>query len=312
MSTSALRELPAIAPAKLDVRPITPLIGAEIYGIDLRQPLDDSTIAAIEQALVDWKVLAFRDQHISDEDQLRFGRYFGKLTPAHPLAAGTPEHPEIWQRHAEDYAPRHRPDLSIPSIHPPRDYKGWHIDITFVANPNKYSILRGVKVPEYGGDTLWSNLEAAYEALSQDIREGIENLKAVHGGGYERVERQGKHYVALHPVVRVHPVTGRKSLFVSPGNTSHIVGLNERENNALLNLLKNEVTRDEYQVRLKWAPGTLVIWDNQNTAHAGPIDYAHFHAPRVVRRITVAGDLPEGPDGFRSRPLAGELFEVIG
>jgi taurine dioxygenase len=136
----------------------------------------------------------------------------------------------------------------------------------------------------------------------------------VHGGGGydEGGASADKRRVSLHPLVRVHPVTGRKSLFVSPGGTSHIVGLNERENAALLGLLKAEVVRDEYQVRVKWEPGTLAIWDNQNTAHAGPIDYAHFSAPRVVRRITVAGDLPEGPDGFRSRPLVGELFETLG
>jgi taurine dioxygenase len=308
---SSVLDRPSVQAAKLDIRPITPLIGAEIYGVDLTKPLDEATIAGIEQAILDWKVIAFRDQFVSDEDQLRFGRYFGPLTPAHPNSPGIPGHPEIWQRHAEDYTPNHRPDLSVPSIKPPQDYKQWHIDISFVANPNKYTILRGERVPEYGGDTLWSNLEAAYEALSPEIRDGIDNLKAVHGGGAYDGESP-RRQVALHPVVRVHPVTGKKSLFVSPGNTSHIVGLNERENNALLGLLKNEVIRDEYQVRLKWAPGTIAIWDNQNTAHAGPIDYAHFHAPRVVRRITVAGDLPEGPDGFRSRPLAGELFGVIG
>jgi taurine dioxygenase len=315
MSDATLLDRPATAaaPAAFDIRPITPLLGAEIEGLDLSRPLDAPTIAALEKAIVDWKVLVFRDQPLTDDQHVAFARQFGRLTPAHPYAEGLPGRPEIWQRHAEDYAPRHRPDNAIPSPRPPRDYRGWHIDISFVANPNRLSALRGVVVPPVGGDTLWSDLEAAYAALSPEIKAGIDNLKAVHGGGaYERSERaDGKAYVALHPLVRVHPLTGRKSLFVSPGGTSHIVGLNERENAALLNLLKAEVTRDEYQVRVRWEPDTLALWDNQNTAHAGPIDYAHFTAPRVVRRVTVAGEPPQGPDGFRSRPLVGELFAAL-
>ncbi|WP_437853467.1 TauD/TfdA dioxygenase family protein [Sorangium sp. So ce363] len=201
---------------------------------------------------------------------------------------------------------------------PPRDYKGWHIDITFVANPNRYSILRGVEIPPYGGDTLWSNLECAYDGLSPTIKALVDGLQAVHRtSSYDSGEpRPGRKaagpFAALHPLVRVHPRTGRKSLFVNPGTTSHIVGLRERESQALLDMLADEVTRPEYAVRFRWTPNAIAVWDNQATAHAGPIDYAHFDLPRVVRRITVAGELPQGPDGFRSRPLEGELFGVLG
>ncbi|WP_148714496.1 TauD/TfdA dioxygenase family protein [Chitinolyticbacter meiyuanensis] len=305
---------------RLALRPLTPVIGAEVSGIDLRQPLDADTVAELQAAINRWKVLFFRDQPISDEDHLRLGRYFGPLTPAHPIADGLESHPEIWERHASEYK-KHRPDLGIPTSKPPRDYKGWHIDITFVANPNSYSILRGIEIPAYGGDTLWSNLVAAYDGLSPRIQSLIDGLQAVHRtGSYDagsgpRVRRDGKPagpFAALHPLVRVHPHTGEKVLFVNPGTTSHIVGLRERESQALLDLLAEEVTRPEYQVRFHWSPHALVIWDNQATAHAGPIDYAHFDAPRTVRRITVAGELPVGPDGFRSQPLEGELFGVIG
>jgi taurine dioxygenase len=301
----------------LDVRPVTPVIGTEIQGIDLRQPLDEATVAQLKQAIHHWKVLFFRDQDITDEQFLTFGRYFGPLTPAHPIAEGMPEHPEIWERQAADYKQR-RPDPSIPTARPPRDYKGWHIDITFVANPNKYSILRGIEIPAYGGDTLWSNLVSAYEGLSPKIKALIDDLHAVHGtGSYDRgnsqdnARRKGP-FVSLHPLVRVHPDTGEKVLFFNPGTTSHIIGLRERESQAILDLLYGEVTRPEYQVRFHWTPNAIAMWDNQATAHAGPIDYAHFDLPRIVRRITVAGDLPEGPDGFRSQPLEGELFSVIG
>src|SRR5579883_821824 len=281
----------------LEVHPVTPVIGAEVTGIDLRQPLDAATVDQLKQAINHWKVLFFRDQEITDEQFLTFGRYFGPLTPAHPIAEGLPEHPEIWERKAADYKQR-RPDPSIPTSKPPRDYKGWHIDITFVANPNKYSILRGVEIPPYGGDTLWSNLEAAYEGLSPQIRTLIDGLQAVHRtNSYENNwkgerRRETGPLTALHPVVRVHPETGKKHLFINPGTASHIVGLKERESQVLIDLLAEEITRAEYQVRFHWTPHALVIWDNQATAHAGPIDYAHFKAPRVVRRITVAGDLP--------------------
>lgn len=303
----------------IDIRPLTPVIGAEIYNIDLRQPLRLETVEELKQAIYRWKVLFFRDQVITNEDQLRFGRYFGPLTPAHPIAEGLPNHPEIWERKATEYK-RHRPDVSIPTSRPPRDYKGWHIDITFVANPNKYSILRGVDIPPYGGDTLWSNLVAAYEGLSPKIKDLIDDLKAVHGAtGYDsrrngngEGEKQKGPFVSLHPLVRIHPDTGEKALFFNPGTTSHIVGLRERESQAILDLLAEEVTRPEYTVRFHWTPNAIALWDNQVTAHAGPIDYAHFDLPRIVRRITVAGDLPEGPDGFRSKVLEGELFGVIG
>jgi taurine dioxygenase len=313
MSVSAIRR----AEESLKVSPYTPVIGAEISGVDLSRPLSSEEVAQIHQAILDWKVVFFRDQKITDEQQLAFGRYFGPLTPAHPISLGTPEHPEIWERHAEDYTTRYRPDRSVPGTKPPRDYKGWHIDITFVANPNKYSILRGVEIPPYGGDTLWSNLESAYEGLSTKIRDLLDGLQWVsRAGNYDAgPAREGRRNIgplsAVHPVVRVHPETGKKHLFISP-SASHIVGFKERESQTLIDLLADEIMRPEYQVRFHWSPHSLVLWDNRAVAHAGPIDYAHFVAPRVVRRITVAGDLPKGPDGFESRPLEGELFGVIG
>jgi taurine dioxygenase len=298
---------------------VTPVIGAEISGIDLSRPPTSDTSAQIIEALHRWRVLFFRSQPLTDEQFLAFGRSLGPLTPAHPIAAGTPEHPEIWERAASEYKDRHVHDRSVPVVRPPRDYQGWHIDITFMANPNRYSILRGVKIPAYGGDTLWSNLALAYQGLSAPVRALVDGLTAVHRTSSYDSEGQRKDgrkkpgpFAAQHPLVRIHPGTGEKILFFNPGTVSHIVGLKERESQALIDLLAGEVTRPEYTVRFRWSPDALVIWDNQATAHAGPIDYAHFDLPRVVRRITVAGDLPEGPDGFRSRPLEGELFGVIG
>lgn len=305
----------------ITVDPITPTIGAEISGIDLREPVTPELAADIRKALHDWRVVFFRDQYI-DNDQLKtFGRAFGPLTPAHPIAEGLEDHPEIWERSVEEYRSRRdRNDTLPPGREPPRDYKGWHIDITFVANPNRYSILHGVEIPPYGGDTLFANLVAAYQGLSQPIRTLIDGLQAVHRtSAYDNADRKPRRdgrstgpFVSLHPLVRVHPETGEKLLFLNPGTISHIPGLKEPESKALLDLLFYEVTRPEYQVRLHWKPKTLAVWDNQATAHAGPIDYSLFDLPRAVRRITVAGDLPQGPDGFRSRPLEGELFNELG
>ena len=306
---------------RIAVEPLTPVIGAEIDGIDLSQPLDPATFAEIRDAIRQYRVIVFRDQALTNDALKAFGRNFGPLTPAHPIAEGLPEHPEIWERRIDEYRVRRAQNDTLPHGRtPPRDYKGWHIDITFVANPNAYSILYGVEIPPYGGDTLFSNLIEAYRGLSAPIRQLIDGLQAVHrtgdyDAGSRKPRRDGRStgpFVSLHPLVRIHPETGEKLLFLNPGTTSHVVGLKERERQSLIDLLFGELTRPEYHVRLRWRPKSLVVWDNQAVAHAGPIDYAHFDLPRAVRRITTAGDLPTGPDGFASRPLEGELFNVLG
>ncbi|HEX2560137.1 TauD/TfdA dioxygenase family protein [Phenylobacterium sp.] len=325
MSLATLQSRPAndAKPSRIVIEPVTPIIGAEISGVDLTRPLDAETFAEIRQAIRKWRVIFFRDQDITNDQLKTFGRYFGPLTPAHPIAEGLDEHPEIWERAVDEYRVRRSENDNLkPGARKPRDYKGWHIDITFVANPNAYSLLYGVQIPEYGGDTLFANLIAAYEGLSPKIKALIDGLQAVHqttsydfGGPARPPRKDGRStgpFVSLHPLVRIHPETGEKLLFLNPGTTTHIVGLKERESQALLDLLFFEVTRPEYQVRFRWRPKSLVVWDNQAVAHAGPIDYAHFDLPRVVRRITVAGDLPAGPDGFRSKALEGELFNVLG
>jgi alpha-ketoglutarate-dependent sulfate ester dioxygenase len=305
---------------RFELHPLTPVIGAEIEGLDLRLPLDPETLAQLKRAIGRWRVLFFRDQEITDEQQLAFGRAFGPLTPAHPISEGLESHPEIWERAAAEYSQREKDKATASIAQPPRDYKGWHIDITFVANPNKYSILRGISIPPYGGDTLFSNLALAYANLSAPLRALLDGLQAVHRtSGYDGAQRKARRdglrpgpFASLHPLVRIHPETGEKILFYNPGTTTHIVGLRERESEAILSLLNEEVTRPEYQVRFRWTPHAIALWDNQAVAHAGPIDYKQFDLPRVVRRITVAGELPRGPDGFVSRPLEGDLFPVLG
>jgi taurine dioxygenase len=309
------------APARIVVEPVTPVVGAEIRGVDLRAPLDPETLEEIRAAIRQWRVIFFRDQDITNDELKAFGRAFGPLTPAHPISEGLDDHPEIWERAIDEYRTR-RTENETRAIgkRPPRDYKGWHIDITFVANPNRFSILHGVQIPPYGGDTLFSNLIAAYEGLSPKIKALVDDLQAVHQtSAYDAGERKPRKdgrstgpFVSLHPLVRLHPETGERVLFFNAGTITHIAGLKERESQFLLDLLYHEITRPEYHVRFRWAPKSLVLWDNAAVSHAGPIDYAQFDLPRVVRRITVAGDLPEGVDGFRSKALEGELFNVLG
>jgi len=322
MSAAETLDRPQTAYQSITVAPVTPVIGAEIGDVDLSQPLDPRTFAEIRDAIRRYRVIFFRDQALSNDALKAFGRNFGPLTPAHPIAEGLEAHPEIWERTIDEYRVRRAHNDALPPGRTPhRDYKGWHIDITFVANPNAYSILYGVEIPPYGGDTLFSNLIEAYRGLSAPIQQLIDGLQAVHRtsaydvAGQRKPRRDGQAtgpFVTLHPLVRLHPETGEKLLFLNPGTTSHIVGLKERESQALLDLLYGELTRPEYQVRFHWRPKSLVVWDNQAVAHAGPIDYAHFDLPRAVRRITTAGTLPQGPDGFTSRPLEGELFGVLG
>jgi alpha-ketoglutarate-dependent taurine dioxygenase len=301
---------------RLQIRPVTSIIGAEVDGVDLRATLDEQTVTELTDALVRWKVLFFRNQAITHDQQIAFGQNFGPVTPAHPIQRGHNEKPEIFVVNTKDARAQFGHGQQRRPFAPPRlTVSGWHTDITFVANPALASILRGAVVPSYGGDTLWTNLVAAYEDLSAPIRDLLDNLQAVHtwhgydGGdikeGYDRSQPPPS---AVHPVVRVHPVSGERALFVSPTFTRYIVGLSDRENRALLDLLFGQIARPEFTVRFKWETDSIAFWDNRSTAHLGPVDLASSDFDRRVERVTIAGDIPVGPDGFRSVQLRGEMF----
>jgi alpha-ketoglutarate-dependent sulfate ester dioxygenase len=317
----------APARTRLSLRPITPLTGAEVDGVDLRRELDTQSVAAIRAALLEHKVLVFRDQAITDTDQVRFSRYFGRVTPAHPITNGLPEQPEIKRNVLSSGEDDYR-SFNVTVDHPlrraggPKLRTGWHIDITFVANPASISFLRGVQIPEVGGDTLFANLEALYQSLSPSLRGYLDTLQAIHARDDAAVGRPPKPrfdgreagpFAALHPFVRVHPETGKRHLFLASGFIKAIDGLNSGESLALLNFLNEELSgRADLQARVRWEPDTLVVWDNRAVAHAGPIDGRFIQGERIVHRTTVEGDLPRGPGGFVSRPLVGELFNTIG
>jgi alpha-ketoglutarate-dependent sulfate ester dioxygenase len=311
---------------KLGFRPITPITGAEVSGVDLRRDLDGDTVKALRKALLKYKVLVFRGQAIDDAQQIRFSRYFGRVTPAHPITNGLPDQPQIKRNvlseGGDEYA-----GFNVTVDHPlrraggPRLRADWHIDITFVANPASISFLRGVEIPAVGGDTLFANLEALYEALSPSLRGWLDTLQAIHARDDAAVGRPPKPrfdgrepgpFAALHPLVRLHPETGKKHLFLASGFIKAIDGLRAAEGAAILNYLNEELAgRADLQARVRWEQDTLVVWDNRAVAHAGPIDAKLIDGERIVHRTTVEGDLPEGPDGFVSRPLVGELFNTI-
>ena len=293
----------------IEVRPTAGHIGAEIHGVDLSQPLADPVIAEIRAALLRWKVVFFRDQQLTQAQHIAFGRRFGEVTPAHPtLPAAFPDHPAILLLDSKQS--QSMGGTEIASL--------WHTDVTFVPNPPMGAILHGVVIPPYGGDTQWLNLAVAYERLSTPVQNMIDGLHAVHcnrinvkrgelSSEYERRFRS-QDLRAVHPVVRVHPETGEKVLFVNPNFTSHIVELSRQESRHLLAMLFEHMSDHEFTTRFHWEPGSLAFWDNRATAHVVPTDIPPG-AHRSVQRITLAGDLPIGPDGERSHALQGETFQ---
>ncbi len=309
-------------PAEPAVRPLTGHTGAQVDGVDLSRPLPPEHRAVIGDALDRWKVLVFRGQRIGHREQIEFARQFGDLTYAHPYDDDPPEgFPEIYTVSPERYAQQYGlTGDAAKQIRKRYSYTNqWHTDVTPAVNPPAASVLRAEVVPEFGGDTTFTNLVAAYEGLSPTLRSFLDGLRAEHryGAGFARKGVattpviQDKQLVAHHPVVRVHPHTGERALFVNPGFTSRILGLRQEESDALLGLLFTELTRPAYTVRFRWDPGTVLFWDNRATSHLGPQDIDHLDVDRVLHRVTLIGEVPVGTDGAESTLVQGEPFQSI-
>jgi alpha-ketoglutarate-dependent taurine dioxygenase len=295
------------------VKPIAGHIGAEIHGVDLKKPVSAAAVAEIRQALLKWKVVFFRNQNISHAEQVSFTSHFGEVTYAHPLEDEPNQaHPEILAIDRRRYERKDGRRYTYESR--------WHTDVTAVVNPPAASILRAVTVPDIGGDTTWTNLVAAYEGLSEPLRRLADELKAEHRfNARQRFKENDNPYVrrvaanpqvSVHPVVRVHPETGERALFVSPGFTSHLLGLSQRESDKLLGLFFEQIARPAYTVRFRWNQGDIAFWDNRATAHLGPQDLDDYDVERVLYRTTIVGDVPVGVDGFRSQLIQGQPFGV--
>ena len=273
-----IRAMPAYR--HIDVSPLTPTIGAVVEGVDLAQPMDDAVFEEVHRAWMEHLVLFMREQDMTPEQHLAFGRRFGELHvhPAAPYAHGNPE---------------------LMVIHTDADSKrnngsGWHSDVSADEEPPLGSILHLHTVPAAGGDTLFASMYAAYEALSPPLRDLLEGLTARHEsdytGQYGDHPPQREFPSASHPVVRAHPVTGRKALFVNAGFTRAIDGLSRRESRALLDFLFEHVKNPAFACRFEWQPLSLAMWDNRCVQHVAVWDY--HPETRSGLRVTIKGDRP--------------------
>lgn len=283
----------------LDISPLSARIGAEIRGLDLRD-LSDGEVAAIRAAWLEYKVVFFPGQHLEPADHLAFASRFGEPTEGHPVIPGLPEQPEVFEI---DYGQANELASLYGDVARRDRGLSWHTDVTFVARPPAGSILRAVVAPEAGGDTLFSNQQAAFEDLSPSLQDYLSTLTAVHDGRaqfrpiLDRVGEgtwEGRTFTEIepveHPVVITHPETGRRVLFVNPGFTSHIAGLTPSESDALLGFLYQHSVRPEFVVRYHWETGTIGFWDNFATQHSVVGDYGD--QARVIQRVTLRGTEP--------------------
>ena len=274
----------------MEIRPTTGVCGAEIHGVELAADLDDSTVAAIRSAFNEHHVLFFRDQDLSPAAQIAFGRRFGELD-THPFVESNPEHEEIIDvvTEADDV-------LNFGG--------GWHTDVTFLPRPDLGSILYAVDPPATGGDTLFADQHAAYDALSDGMKEMLGGLRATHSAGPQYAdgglstlsksmdtknpERASE--VVVHPVIRTHPENGRKAIYVNQAFTTGIVGMYPHEARVLLRFLHTHATQEAFQCRFRWEPGSVAMWDNRSVQHYALWDYRGQR--RHMRRVTVKGDVP--------------------
>ncbi|MDR5740813.1 MULTISPECIES: TauD/TfdA family dioxygenase [unclassified Caballeronia] len=301
-STDAARQ-PAASHEPFQVRPIGGRIGAEVRGVALSADLDDAAIGAINSALLEHKVLFFRGQsHLDDDAQEAFAARFGE-TVAHPTVPSLSSGSRL---------------LELDSKHGARA-NSWHTDVTFVDAYPKISILRGVVIPPAGGDTVWANTAAAYANLPAALRDLADGLWALHTNAYDyaasrntpdsdadreyRKQFTSTLYETEHPVVRVHPETGERTLVLGHF-VQRFLGLSQRDSDRLAAIFHDHVTRLENTVRWRWTQGDVAIWDNRATQHYAVADYGDAH--RVVRRATVHGDVPVGIDGRTSRSVRQE------
>jgi taurine dioxygenase len=274
---------------ELAIEPLTPAIGATVEGVDLSEDISNETVEHISRALDDRLVLFFRRQSLTPAAQRDFAARFGPLY-VHPFYPGSDDAPEIMLL-AHDATHRANSDR-------------WHNDVTYLETPPKAAVLYAEEIPDLGGDTLWASMYAAYDALSEPLQGFVSELRAVHsfaknftpqrfvdlGMEHRRDRMYAEHPPVSHPVARTNPATGRKALFVNQDFTSHVEGLSARESDALLRFLFDHMAQPQFQVRWRWQPGTVALWDNRWAQHCALADY--FPARRRVRRATILGERP--------------------
>ncbi len=288
---------------RIGVEPISGACGCEIEGVDLREPLNEDTLAEVMKAFEHFLVIVFRNQNLTPEQHKAFSRYFGPITelPQAPTYGGHSDMQEV-RREA------HEPKNVVPS------FEHFHTDSPFLPRPPLCVVMRALEVPKYGGDTAFSNAYLVYENLSDGMKALLEGLQVVYSGKdiwskneklppEERLRLRETHNFSeaelesVHPAVRLHPVTGRKALYVTTAYFKHFVGWNEAESRALLSYLQSLAQQLHYHCRVKWKKDTLLVWDNRFLLHRGIHDF--IYERRHLVRTTVMGERPIGPDGAR-------------
>ena len=274
------------------INKLTPNIGAEIVGTNLFDNLTKTVCDKIYEVLIENKVIFIRNQEITNDQHIKFAKSFGKIEPPHPVYPHVDQYPEIVLLENDEKSP---PDTDV-----------WHTDVTFKPNPPFASILHSKIIPPYGGDTLWSCQSSIYEALPSEIKKYLKNLKAVHdmgdfrntytnnepiGAAHKLNEGHKKFGSSIHPIVKTHPITNNNYIYINPGFTTHIVGLNATDSSSLLNYLFNFMNKPEFQIRFKWTNNTLAMWDNRCTMHYAIGDY--MPNKRTMHRVTILNDKRE-------------------
>jgi taurine dioxygenase len=283
LSAEAAR-LRAVRYSRIEIRPLSPVIGAEIGGVDLRAPLDDATFQEIRRAHLDWKVIFFRDQPLTHAQHKAFARRFGALE-VHPFLPHVADHPEV---------------ISFAKDEKNQGYENaWHSDVTWREQPALGAVLRARILPSVGGDTLFADMYAAWDGLPDDVKARVEKRTATHdftqsfglGLSPEKLAEAQRQFPAVeHPIARTHPETGRKALYVNALFTRGFAWLPGAEGRELLDLLCRQASVPEYQCRFRWQPDSLAFWDNRAVQHYAASDY--WPERRVMERVTIIGDRP--------------------
>ncbi|MFH9004821.1 TauD/TfdA dioxygenase family protein [Streptomyces afghaniensis] len=286
----------------IEIHKVTANIGARVEGVDITRPLDQETYTALREALNAHKALVFDAEGLDDAGQQAFARHFGDITAAHPTVSSVDGAPNVLPVDSEGG----------------RAANHWHTDVTFVLNPPQATSLRSITVPPYGGETLIASSAAAYRNLPESLRSLADTLWAEHTNDYDyavpdedvdevqaarRAQFTSIKYRTAHPVVRVHPLTGERGLFIG-GFAQRIVGLSPGESRKILDLLQAYVVRPENVLRHRWSPNQLVVFDNRITQHYAVDNYDGL--PRRLHRVTVAGDIPVGIEGKESYVIEGD------
>ena len=289
---------PSVKSSSVKIERLSPHIGAEIFGVDLGQPLARTDVKKIKAAFVEHEVLVFRNQKLTQAQYIEFTAQFGKLT-IHPFATALPDHPELIV-------------LDNDKNNPPLSTDQWHSDEMFRTEPPWATALRATIVPKIGGDTCFASMTSAYDGLHPSVQKFYSGLEAVNDfkvfrvlysgtrEGRERlVELEEKYPNVTHPVVRVHPISKKRAIYVSPQTTKYISNVRDFESEHILHMLYQLPEIPEYQLRVQWEPNMIVLWDNISTQHYAPRDFLPHR--RQMERLTIKGGQPYGIGGNKRR-----------